>query len=130
MQNEFFLAQGIEVEQLLDIHECYETNKTNIIANISFERLSRIVTDLCRQLKEPLFFFLEVPCTEEEEKSLRKNQEDLFHKNIYYLDNCNIKVILAIIKRYGDLLFNDGLVQFGFASHEDEDEIYVMKYNV
>ena len=130
MPKEFNLAQGIDVDELFNVHQCYEKNDNSILANISFENLSKIISDLCMNLKEPLFFFLEVPCDEETESKLRKKSDDPYHKDVYYLDNCTLKVILAIIKRYGDLLFNDGLAQFGFASHEDEDEIYVMKYKV
>lgn len=130
MADEFNLAQGIEVDNLFDTHECYEIKDNNILANISFEKLTKIITDLCKELTESLFFFIEVPCDEKTEKELQKNDENNLHKSVYYLDNCNLKVILAIIKRYGDLLFNDGLVEFGFASHIDEDEIYIQKYKL
>ena len=56
----FNLAQGYSIDNLFDIHQGYEINDTNILANISAENLFRITSDLCRTLEEPLFFFLEV----------------------------------------------------------------------
>lgn len=126
----FEYAQGVEIDEAEIIHECYEQNGDNILANVSFDNLKSVVVDLCKALKAPLFFFIEIPCDDETEKTLRKSDNDCYHKDVYYLDNCTTDVILAIIKRYGDLLFNDGLVQFGFASHEDEDEIYIQKYKI
>ncbi len=130
MADFFNLSQGVEIDNLDGIHECYQIDDENILSNISFENLKCIVTDLCKALKAPLFFFIEIPCDEDTEKRLRENDEDLFHKDIYYLDNCTTEVCIAILKRYGDLLLNDGLVQFGFASHEEEDEIYIQKYKI
>lgn len=130
MTDAFNFAEGIEIENLDGIHQCFEVNGENIIANISFENQKTILTELCNSLTAPLFFFIEIPCDENTEKKLQKSGSDCFHKDIYYLDNCTTKVILAILKRYGDLLLNDGLVQFGFASHNDEDEICVGKYKI
>ena len=130
MDNRFNLAQGIEIEDVSSVYECYQSDGNNIMANISIEHYKNILLELCKNLTEPLFFFIEIPCDESKEESLRKTDSDPYHKDVYYLDNCNLKVILAIIKRYGDLLLGDGLVQFGFASHTSEDEIYVRKYKV
>lgn len=129
MTDNFNVGEGIDIESLDGIHECYEINGDNLIANVSFENVKPLLRNLCNALTAPLFFFIELPCEEEEEKNLTKI-DDCFHKNVYYLDNCTTNVILAIIKRYGDLLLNDGLVQFGFASHDDEDEISVGKYKI
>jgi len=126
----FNLAEGIDIENLDGIHECYEITGDNLLCNISFENLKPILIDFCNALVAPLFFFLELPCDEETEKGLKKNGDESFHKDVYYLDNCTTSVILAIIKRYGELLFNDGLVQFGFASHADDDEVFIKKYKL
>ena len=79
-------------------------------------------------LPEPHFFFLELPCTEEEEKKLRKSKTDPLHYNVYYLDGCTAPVSKALLDRYGELLINDGLVRFGFGSNLTDEEIYVLDY--
>ena len=79
-------------------------------------------------LPEPHFFFLEIPCTEQEAAQLRKSDKDPSHYNVYYLDGCTEPVTQAIIKRYGELLINDGLTRFGFGSNSTGEEIYVLDY--
>lgn len=130
LKETFKLAEGVSVVSLEGIHQCYEICENNIIANISIENMASLLKSICKELKAPLFFFIELPCDEEVENQLKIDGDNCFHRDVYYLDNCTIEVILAIIKRYGDLLINDGLVQFGFASHEDEDEIYITKYKL
>lgn len=46
----------------------------------------------------------------------------------YYLDNCTLAVAQAILKRYGGILFADGVIRFGFGSHKTSDEIYMREY--
>lgn len=123
------LAQGYEIDDMNGITEGFECNGKNITANVNPDKMYVCIRDLISLLPEPLFFFIEVPCDENEEKNL-SDEKGTLHKKVYYLDNCNCKVARAIIKRYGDLLFNDGLVQFGFGSHNSDNEIYIMKYNV
>ena len=71
-----------------------------------------LALSVVKELYEPMFFFLELPC---------RNDEDAF--DLYYLE-CTKPVAEAIIKRYGDLLINDGISRFGFGSHKTGDEIY------
>lgn len=130
MENNFSLPQGIEINDISGIHNCFEATQKNILASISSDKLFKILLELVKQLTAPVFFFIETPCDEETEKKLRKDDSSPLHKDIYYLDNCTTKVALAIIKRYGELLVNDGLVQFGFGSNTENEEIYIMKYNV
>ncbi len=129
MTKEFSLAEGYQIDNLHDLHECFHVNDTNILANISSNNLYKVTNTIIRMLDEPVFFFLEVPCTPEEEQEIN-NDNDCLHKNVYYIDNCNTKVIVAILKRYGEILFNDGHIKFGFASHKTEDEIYFLNYNI
>lgn len=130
MENNFSLPQGIEINDISDIHNCFEATNKNILASVSSDKLLKVLSDLIKQLTAPVFFFIETPCDEESEIKLRKDDSSPMHKDIYYLDNCTTKVALAIIKRYGELLVNDGIVQFGFGSNTENEEIYVMKYNV
>lgn len=123
------LALGYEIDCLDGIHEGYRTDDMNITANVNPDNMYNCMRDMISILPEPVFFFIEVPCDEKEEQTL-KDDSGCFHKKVYYLDNCNHKVARAILKRYGELLFNDGLVTFGFGSHNSDNEIYIKKYNV
>lgn len=124
---EFILKEGVSIEHTQGVCEGYSlTDGENLLASVSFDKLKSLTEKILDVMASPIFFFAEVPCTEDEEKSLG----DGFHKNIYYLDNCTKDVCRAIIKRYGDILFADGLIQFGFGAHKDNSEIFHQKYQV
>lgn len=127
---DFNLVQGTIVNDVGQTVSAYCINNSSIVATLSAESLYDFLMDSIKLLSEPVFFFAEIPLNESEEKSLRKSDSDPFHYQIYYLDNCTTEVASAIVKRYGELLINDGLVRFGFGSHKTGDEIYFKKYQV
>lgn len=124
----FKLVQGVDVDNIENVHSAYSVDGNGIYAVLSAEIYEKAVAELVGKLVEPVFFFLEIPCSAEEEKQLRKNKNDPYHYNIYYLDNCTIPVAKAIMERYGELLANDGVSRFGFGSHDNGEEIYCKSY--
>lgn len=125
------LGAGMEVPALSSLETGYELrDHQNLTANVGLDQLIPLLNGFCTMQKSPVFFILELPATEQEEQTLRSKPADPFHKNIYYLDNCTVPVAKAILKRYGELLINDGLACFGFGNHKTEDEIFISKYNV
>lgn len=126
----FELVQGVSAENCDKIHSAFYADEYGISATLSAELYFGVITALIEKLSEPVFFFLEIPCSDDEEKSLRKGKNAPFHYNVYYLDNCTASVAKAIMSRYGELLINDGLCRFGFGSHKNDEEIYCMKYQV
>lgn len=126
----FKLIQGVTAEDLDGIHSAYYTDENGISAVLSAELIESAVCSLIKRLDEPVFFFIELPCGEDQEKVLRKNKTDPFHYDLYYLDNCTLPVAQAIMGRYGELLVNDGICRFGFGSHASGEEIYCLNYQV
>jgi hypothetical protein len=134
----FELPLGIEIPDVSGLASGYEKSAENrgcFTALLSTERLLPFISGFTEALEEPIFFFLELPCTAEEEKEIKANadqsdQSDRPHFRLYYLDNCTKEVIGAIIKTYGGLLTNDGVCRFGFGGNKSEDEIYVQSYKV
>lgn len=124
----FELVQGIHVDNVGDVHSVYSVDENGIMAAFGADVFEEAVTELVAELSEPVFFFLENPCSPEEEKQLRKNSNDPYHYNVYYLDNCTLPVAKAIMERYGELLVNDGVSRFGFGSHESGEEIFCRDY--
>lgn len=121
----FILKDGVSVNDVSGVESCYsQINGETLVCSVSAEKLRGLAESAVKALRKPLFFFAEVPCTEDEENALGGG----LHKNVYYLDNCTEEVCLAIVKRYGNLLFSDGLLEFGFGSHADNSEIYFRKY--
>lgn len=124
----FRLTQGVSAEDLSGIHSAYYADENGVSAVLSGELIRPVVEEAIKKLAEPVFFFLELPCSEDEERELRKSRSDPFHYGIYYLDGCTLPVAQAIMNRYGDLLVNDGLSRFGFGSHETGEEVYCLNY--
>lgn len=124
----FQLVQGVSADNLDGVDSAYCICDNGISAVLSAELIARAVEGLIKRLEAPVFFFVELPCSDEEEKRLRKSKTDPFHYNLYYLDNCTLPVANAVMKRYGELLVNDGVCRFGFGSHSSGEEIYCLKY--
>lgn len=83
----------------------------------------------------PGFFVLEVPSHEETEQRLRKNNDDPFHKDVYYLDGQEMEGFKQLWEASRELLLDDGMVTFGFGSHPNctegqFDEVFVGKYKI
>lgn len=119
MNSDFKLIAGIEVELSDKIKSAYTENEDGFEAVVSAEKISQLVNSFTALLDEPVFFFLELP------KNADENDEGY---DVYYLDNCTIPVAKAIMKRYGELLVQDGISRFGFGSHSSNEEVYVMNY--
>ena len=119
MNNDFKLITGVEVELSDKIKSAYTENDDGFEAVVSAEKISQLVGSFTALLDEPVFFFLELP---------KNAEENDMGYDVYYLDNCTLPVAKAIMKRYGELLVQDGMSRFGFGSHSSNEEIYVMDY--
>ncbi len=123
-------SKGYIVPQKDEIKEGYEIKDKEVTANISCEKIEDLILDFIDGLTEPCFFILELPATQQQEMELRKNDFARFHDNVFYIDGQRREVLIKIMKDYGELLINDGMCKFGFASHISHDEIFIGKYNV
>lgn len=120
MENEVFqLITGVEVELGSDVISAYTEYDSGFEAVVSAEKIPQLVKSFAALLDEPVFFFLELPKNADENDS---------GYDVYYLDNCTVPVAKAIMKRYGELLVQDGISRFGFGSHSSNEEIYVKDY--
>ena len=127
----FILPEGIDIPDVSRLKSAYTvTGEGCISAVLSTDMLDKMLRGFIELIPEPVFFFLELPCSPEEEKELRRSEEDPFHYKLYYLDNCTLPVARAIIKDYGSMLINDGMCRFGFGGNKSGDEIYVQSYKV
>ena len=128
------LPVGMKVPQLDEVHESYEMidreRYLSFLINVSEEKIKPLLRRFCGELDEPGFFILETPTNEQEEKRLRKSENSPMHRDVYYLPNLNGEGMLSLLDRYGELLIQDGLGTFGFASHNSKDEIFVGRYNI
>lgn len=129
MSEGFLLPQGIDIDDISALKSAYcREDDSSLSAVLSADKLYGFLEELTALLPEPVFFFLELPCTADEEKALGKSGR--YHYKLYYLDNCTAPVIRAILKEYGTLLINDGLCRFGFGGNVSGDEVYIRSYKV
>lgn len=127
MQENFKIIEGLNISSTDGVKSSYvRINDSEITSVISAEKIKTIVSKAVKTIKRP-YFFLEIPCTEAQEAELSKKGDIGLHMQLYNLE-VTTEVAEAIIERYGDLLINDGVTNFGFCSLETETEIYVMPF--
>lgn len=124
------LRAGCRVPFPEKLFEEYMLMENQIIANISADKIRTVMEHFICIHEEPLFFILELPSKQYDEKEIRPGVVEKLHKDIYYIDGCTNEEALTILLRVGDLMINDGLCSFGFGCHESNDEIMFGKYNV
>lgn len=122
-------AKCYEVFNEQQINESYQIDGDKIVSNIETENIKRIVKEFVQNIQFPIFFFMEVPCTKQEEDELNRSNKITLHKKIYYLDYCPKEFADEIIEKDLDVLLNCGMCEFGFGSINN-DEIYICKYNI
>lgn len=113
----FKVAQGIIISDVRGVSPAFEVTQDgkNGLYTVVLDapRIKSFLLDYCPLLPEPAYFSVEIP-----------NQQDGGY-DIYYVDGCTRPVIEAIIKRYGDLLIDDGYARFGFFAHQTAEQLYV-----
>ncbi len=112
---EFSLISGVFVPDISGVKKSFRVSKDRIVFSLSAEDYPGFFKKAALLLSEPVFFFVEIPA-----------DNDLYRT--YYLDNCTLPVASAILKRYGGILFNDGVIRWGFGSHKTDEEIYMREY--
>ncbi len=110
----FSLISGAFIPDIGEMKKEYRSKKDGLLCSLSAEDYRDFFTSAVKILSEPMFFFLEIPA-----------DNDSFRT--YYLE-CTKPVASAILKRYGGILYNDGVIRWGFGSHKTGDEIYMQEY--
>ena len=122
----FNTASGVIIPFPERIEEKYTISEHQIMLNISFERLKPFVNDFISSLTEPLFLIIQKPLKEKyKPNSFTKGP---FKAELLYFDLRTKQRINEVIVQFGEILFNDGMSQFGVRSHETGDEIFIAKY--
>ncbi|MDD2956602.1 MAG: hypothetical protein PHD67_09860 [Oscillospiraceae bacterium] len=130
MKDAFRTAQGVLIPSIEGVEEGYRAEEvqgeTELTLSLSITRQEEFLRRFCRGLAEPAYFTLETPAQKDGELLEGDGQG----YDVYYLDGCTRPVLDALLDRYAALLLSDGLVRFGFASHEGQDEVFVSDYKV
>ena len=116
-KKKFVLCQGVSLADTGAVASAFSCCGENIEGVLSAELIIPAAKAFISTVKEPVFFFLELP---------KDNDNESYET--YYLDNCTKKVAQAIIECYGELLAGDGVSRFGFGSNSTDEEIYFRDY--
>lgn len=135
MASTFQVPRGIRVADLTGIREAYSVSVAEdgyhvFTVNVSAENIYKVFTRLAAEVNGPAFLLLETGTHRDIEDQLRKNDTDPFHKDVYYLDGIAWTDAKHILDTYAELLTHDGVINFGFGSHEGHDEVFVGPYKV
>ena len=125
----FRTAPGVTIpfpDKILEEYQIFQGE--SICANVSYEKLTSLVTNFYRALSEPLFFVMQLPLSIDEENQM--GFKEILHQEVLYLDGQTQSQINTIMSSYGQLLLSDGLSQFAIASHKSHEEIFIQKYKV
>ncbi|MCC8196809.1 MAG: hypothetical protein LIO49_08470 [Ruminococcus sp.] len=111
--SEIKLIAGVSVDADT-VRKEYKIEDGRLTMTLSAEDYRSFFKQAVARFTEPMFFFIEVPDGDSDEYLT------------YYL-NCTVPVAKAILKRYGGILFSDGVIKFGFGS-EAGDELYMQEF--
>ena len=108
------MTKGCYVPLADKLCEQYSEKDGCFTANINGDKIEKLMREYISMQKDKVFFILELPANEADEKKLRQNSSDPMHKDVYYMDFLTAKEANELLDCYGDLLINDGLSCCGF----------------
>lgn len=123
------MIKGARINNADILNEEYMISDNWIIANINADKILKVINEFVDMQKEPLFLIIEVPTNIDNEK-IKDNGIYQIHKDVYYLDNISISYAKELLRAFGNLFINDGMVQIGIGNHSTGAEIITDKYNV
>ena len=131
------MIRGCRVPEPDALEEGFKQEDRSFYANLHAEHIEGAMRAFLLRQKEELFFFLELPATEEEERKLRekrdrqnRDDEATLHRNVYYWDGIALDSALSLLDEHGELLIQDGMSTFGFGVRSFSAEIQKEKYNM
>jgi len=127
----FRLVRGIEVTDLGGVREGYMAKRaddghTVVTVSVSAERLPEVIPALTAEVEGIAEFHVEVPCTHEVERTLRRRYDDPWHSDVFRIGDLTHERFMELFGLYGELLIHDGWVNFQYgAPAPANDSVYV-----
>lgn len=107
-----------------------EEQRAIFTVNVSADRLQAVFERLSFYVDAPGFLVLETGTNQTVERTLRKNDQDPFHVDLHILDQLSHPQLLELLASDRELFYEDGQVNFGFASQAGVDEVFIGAYKV
>ena len=131
------MIRGCRVPDPDVLEEGFRQEDRSFFANLHAEHIDGVMRAFLLRQTEELFFFLELPTPQNEEKKMREewkrqnpDGEAPLHRNVYYWDGITLEQAFALLDEHGELLIQDGMSSFGFGVRSFSAEIQKEKYNV
>ena len=131
------MISGCQVPDSGALQESFEQKDKYFYANLHAEHIDGVMRAFLLRQTEELFFFLELPTPQNEEKKMREewkrqnpDGEAPLHRNVYYWDGITLEQAFALLDEHGELLIQDGMSFFGFGVRSFSAEIQKWKYNL
>lgn len=118
------IIKGCKVPKAKVLKEEYEINGNYITANVSAEKIDKILRHFIVHQHSLIFFILELPTNAADEDQ----SGNTLYKDVYYIDGLRAGQALSLLDSYGELLIDDGMVSFGFGSHDPSHKSEIMAY--
>lgn len=130
----FQMPRGARVTDLDGVAEGFEFYRltpeyTELRVNVSAERIIPVFCALGEHVREPGSLILERTAPLDEQRRLSPDGSRLFVE-VHYLDNIAWRQVHKVFQHYRELLTHDGDLCFGYASHQEIDQVMVGSYKV
>ena len=80
------MTKGCYVPLADKLCEQYSEKDGCFTANINGGKIEKLMREYISMQKDKVFFILEIPASEADEKKLRQNSSDPMHNDVYYMD--------------------------------------------
>ena len=126
----FKFKEGYSLSGVDQIHEAYHVLRNGMWGNISADRIVKLAAHFLRLQKPPVFFFLQLPCSSDEEAEQNAKGSRGEHVKVYYVDNLKPEEALVMLAGIRKILIRDGMVEFGFGAPDPNTELCFDRYNL
>lgn len=123
------MIEGASINISDKLNEEFEVYDGIITANVSKDKILKVLMDYVDIESEPLFLIIEVPTSIRYEK-IDGDLTSNFHRDVYYTNPLSCDDINDILSEIGDLFVDDGLSQIGVGNIRTKSEIMTDKYNI
>ncbi len=112
------------------LFEEYEAGDGYITANVSIDKIDKLVQYFVMVHDEPMTFTLKLPVDEDAMASAAAGDTDGAGIVRYEIERCSVDDMLLVLIRAGKVLFEDGVSSFEIEGEESGEKISFGRFNV
>jgi len=124
------MIKGCRIHDPSLLDEGYQSTETGYAANVNAGKIGGLIEDFIHLQTDRVFLILEVPTNQKDEEEIAPGIVAALHMDVYYLDGLRQEDAIQLLRDFGELFIQDGMIRFGFGSHGGNNEILLDFYNV